>query len=219
MAKSATGLISGGLDSTVVAAYMGVNYDKSYFLFADYGQKTLERERQAFDDLCEYYNPERAEVVNLRWIRTIGRSALFEEATTLNAKNRKREYVPFRNACLLAAGVVLAETVECDAVLIGSAASDTTCPDNSPQFINAFQDVIQQGTMTEKAIVLKAPLIDLDKKGVIALGLELSAPFDLSWSCHNNIGQVACAQCSNCSSRRQAFSELGYSDPIAYEPA
>lgn len=214
---SATGLISGGLDSTVVAAHMQASYDRSYFLFCDYGQKTLVRERKAFEDICEHYQPEQAEVVDMKWMRSIGSSALFEEATLLNAENRKREYVPFRNACLLAAGVALAETVEANAVLIGSTSGDTTCPDNSPAFIDAFQEVIRQGTMTDRPISLIAPLIELDKAGVIKLGLSLSAPFELTWSCHNNTGQVACGQCTNCLARRQAFNSLGHEDPILYE--
>lgn len=211
------GLISGGLDSTVVAAYMDRTYDQNYYVFCNYGQKTLEREMEAFNALRDHYNPEGAEVVDMTWMRTIGTSALFEEHTTLNEANRKREYVPFRNTCLLSAGVALAETVEADAVLIGSTGGDTTCPDNSPDFIRAFQRVIDEGTMTDKKIAVATPLIELDKKGVIDLGFSLDAPFELSWSCHNNSGHIACGGCSNCASRKQAFIDFGKVDPIPYE--
>ncbi len=71
--------------------------------------------------------------------------------------------------------------------------------------------------MTEKRIRIVAPLIELDKKGVIQLGLDLGAPFELSWSCHNNTQDVACGGCSNCAARRQGFIDLGRVDPIAYE--
>ncbi len=213
----AVGLISGGLDSTVVASYMEAHYDETHYLFVDYGQKTLDRELRAFRELTEVLQPTSARVVDLRWMRTVGNSALFEEGTTLNAENRKREYVPFRNANLLAAGVALAETLEADALLIGSTGTDRTCPDNSQPFLDAFQGVIDLGTMTEKRIRIVAPLIELDKKGVIQLGLDLGAPFELSWSCHNNTHDVACGGCSNCAARRQGFIDLGRVDPIAYE--
>jgi 7-cyano-7-deazaguanine synthase len=215
--SSAVGLISGGLDSTVVAAYMDKHYDASYFLFADYGQKTLVRERQAFDALCDHFEPEGHEVVDLTWMRRIGTSALFEDDTFLDAGNRRREYVPFRNANLLAAGVALAETVKANTVLIGSTGGDLTCPDNSMAFLNAFQQVIHEGTMTDEEILIVAPLIDKDKKGVIELGMSLDAPFELSWSCHNNNGNVACGQCSNCSARHTAFTELNQQDPLEYQ--
>lgn len=214
--KRGVGLISGGLDSTVVAAHMAANYDELHFLFADYGQKTLERERQAFEALTEHFQPASARVVNLRWLRDFGHSALFEEGTTLTAANRKREYVPFRNAVLLGAAVALAETVEADDVLIGSTGGDRTCPDNSPSFISAYTNVIREGTMTDRPISVVAPLIELDKEGVIRLGAELDAPFELSWSCHNNLGSIACGQCSNCEARVTAFENLGLTDPISY---
>lgn len=210
------GLISGGLDSTVVAAYMDRTYSSSHYLFCNYGQKTVQREREAFEALCQHYQPERAEEVDLTWMRSIGKSALFEQDTFLDASNRTREYVPFRNACLLSAAVAMAETVEADAVLIGSTGGDTTCPDNSPAFLRAFQGVIEQGTMTSKLIKVEAPLIALDKRKVIELGVSLDAPFRLSWSCHNNSGTIACGECSNCSARYRAFEELGYKDPIEY---
>lgn len=213
----AAGLISGGLDSTVVAAYMSQEFDQSHFLFADYGQKTVDREKKSFFDLCEFYQPQSAEVIDLTWMRRIGTSALFEEETRLVSANRKHEYVPFRNACLLSAGVALAENVEATAVLIGSTAGDTTCPDNSQAFLDAFQQVVREGTMTETEIDLVAPLINLDKTGVIELGLELGAPLELSWSCHNNNQSIACGECTNCASRLRAFRNLGIDDPLEYE--
>jgi len=213
-------LLSGGLDSTVVAAYAAENYDKSHFLFADYGQKTVERERQAFDDMVDRFQPASARVLDLTWLRELGtaaNSALFDEGVKLTAENRSSEYVPARNTVLLAAATALAETLEADAVLIGSTGGDRTCPDNSPAFIDAFRTVIREGTMTDRPITVVAPLIKLDKIGVIRLGMELNAPFELSWSCHNNQGDVACGQCSNCEARRGAFAELGTADPISYE--
>ena len=213
----AAGLISGGLDSTVIAAYMREHYDESHFLFGNYGQKTLERERKAFDALCNAFKPVTAEVIDLTWLRRIGSSALFEVETTLSPLNKKREYVPFRNAIVLSATVALAESVEAKAVLIGSTGGDTTCPDNSPSFARAYQSVINEGTMTDKPIELVTPLIDLDKAAVIRLGIELDAPFELSWSCHNNIGNIACGGCTNCISRRQGFDIVGLTDPVPYE--
>ncbi|HSX36323.1 MAG TPA: 7-cyano-7-deazaguanine synthase [Patescibacteria group bacterium] len=215
--KRAVILASGGLDSTVVAAYAAAHYDETHYLFADYGQKTMLREREAFDGLVGHFHPAGAEVIDLTWLRRIGKSALFEEGTTLTAANRKSEYVPARNTVLLAAATAMAETVGAGAILIGSTGGDRTCPDNSQAFINAFGHVIREGTMTEDPIAVVAPLIELDKVGVISLGLELGAPFELSWSCHNNGGSVACGLCSNCEARRGAFDQLGVPDPILYE--
>jgi 7-cyano-7-deazaguanine synthase len=214
---SAVGLISGGLDSTVVAAHMIAHYDEQRFLFCDYGQKTLSRELAAFNQLREFFEPTDAQVIDMTWLQDVGKSALFVGGQKLTRENRKNEYVPFRNAAMLSAAVALAESVEADAVLIGSTGGDTTCPDNSPEFIAAFQGVVDTGTMTSKKINIVAPLIQLGKRQVIEHGLSLDAPFELSWSCHNNLGQVACGVCSNCESRYNAFAEIGLVDPVQYE--
>jgi len=215
--EAAVGLISGGLDSTVVASHMMENYAQQRFLFCNYGQKTLERELQAFKDICDFLQPTDALVVDMTWLQAVGKSALFTTDEKLTLANRKNEYVPFRNAALLASAVALAESVEADAVLIGSTGGDRTCPDNSPTFIAAYQQVVNVGTMTERKIVVNAPLIAMDKKQVIEYGISIGAPLELSWSCHNNLGSIACGVCSNCESRYLAFREIGQNDPLEYE--
>ncbi len=217
LAEGGVGLISGGLDSTVVAAGMMQKYDRQFFMFAAYGQKTLGRELVAFRALCEHYQPTDSIVVDLGFLPKVGKSALFDSSQPLTALNRKSEYVPFRNAILLGAAVAWAETVSAGGVLIGSTGGDRTCPDNSTAFINAFQAVVNEGTMTDRPINVVAPLIELDKAGVIKRGLELNAPFELSWSCHNNLGSIACGACSNCEARRGSYVSLGLEDPIQYE--
>lgn len=213
----AVGLISGGLDSTVVAAHMMNAYQEQIFVFSNYGQKTLDRELRAFRDVCDYFAPNESLIVDMTWLSHLGGSALFDSSEKLTQVNRKSEYVPFRNAVLLSGAVAVAEAKNATTVLIGSTGGDTTCPDNSPAFLAAFQGVIDEGTMTESRIKLVAPLIHKDKEGVIRFGQELGAPFALSWSCHNNLGSIACGACSNCESRRAAFDAVGLRDPLEYE--
>jgi 7-cyano-7-deazaguanine synthase len=220
--EKAVVLLSGGLDSTIVAAHAKKEYGRQWFLFCDYGQKTLARELFAFDALCDRLQPSGTKKLDMTWLRDIAgsTSALFDPRQMLVRENRKSEYVPFRNAALLSAGVALAETVEADTVMIGSTGSDRTCPDNSPEFIKAYQAVVAAGTMTARPISIEAPLMSFASKvEVITYGLTIDAPLELSWSCHNNLGAAACGACSNCEARRGAFDELGVSDPIPYESA
>lgn len=218
--KSGVGLISGGLDSTVVASCMMNTYDENHFLFVNYGQKTYEKEVVSFRAIVDKLKPDSAHEIDMTWLRqvgSLGTSALFDEDTKLVTANRKLEYVPFRNANMLAAATALAEVLKANTVLIGSTGGDVTCPDNSPAFIESFRSLIKEGVMTDDAIDVSAPLIKLSKVGVVKLGLENDAPFELSWSCHNNIGALACGSCSNCEARVAAFTDLGMRDFIEYE--
>lgn len=208
-------LVSGGLDSAVTAAVANRDGYNSRFLFVDYGQKTAAKERKSATALAKHFGVEDLNIVRLPWLRRFGGSGLFRKDVQLNKTNEKFEYVPFRNSILLAVGTALAEVSSADRVYIGSTGSDRIAPDNSPEFIAAFQELTRLGTMLKTDIQITAPLIQLDKRGVVELGTELNVPFELTWSCHNT-SRLACGQCSNCRARVIAFQSLGKSDPLKY---
>lgn len=216
MNKRAVCVISGGLDSTVAAAKaQALGYDL-YFLFVNYGQKTLKREQACVKKLEKHFNPKKAFYISLPWLKEFGGSALFDLSISLNERNFRLEYVPFRNSILFSAATALAEAVSADAIFVGSSGGDHICPDNSPAFLDAFQAVIKQGTMLKKGIRVVAPLRNTDKVGAVRLGKKLSVPFELTWSCHNNT-ERACGHCSNCRSRLEAFNKNQMKDPLEYE--
>jgi 7-cyano-7-deazaguanine synthase len=53
------------------------------------------------------------------------------------------------------------------------------------------------------------------KAEIIRLGLELKAPFDLTWSCYSQ-QEKACGVCDSCVLRLRAFAAQGIEDPIPY---
>lgn len=214
--KLAVCLVSGGLDSAVAAGVAKSKGYDLYFMFANYGQKTLEKETECVNNLAEFYDPKEVRTVDLTWLREFGGSALFDTETKLDETNFLLEYVPFRNTVLLAAATAWAEVIGADSVFIGSSGGDHICPDNSAEFLDAFQEVMVQGTLLKKDIKLEAPLRDTDKTGAVKIGAELNIPFELTWSCHNNV-DAACGHCSNCLSRLEAFKETEKTDPIPYE--
>ena len=125
------------------------------------------------------------------------------------------EYVPNRNAILETQAIAYAEYLKAGVVCVGSTGEDNICPDNSPKFINTMQQLINEGTLLKPAIQIVAPLILTDKRGVVAEGIRLGVPFELTWSCHNRTN-LACGSCSNCKSRLEAFRLNGVKDPIKY---
>jgi 7-cyano-7-deazaguanine synthase len=214
--KKAICLISGGLDSAVATSIAKSKGYASYFLFVNYGQKTLKKEEECVDNLANRIKPKKVFKVKLPWLKEFGGSALFDKKISLNEKNFRLEYVPFRNSIFLSVATALAETIGADAIFIGSTGGDHICPDNSPIYLAAFQDVIRKGTMLKKNIKLIAPLISTDKTGAIKIGKKLKTHFELTWSCHNNITK-ACGHCSNCKARLEAFSVNKREDPILYK--
>ncbi len=153
--------------------------------------------------------------------RAIGGSALTDD--TISIPDAGPEigahipvtYVPFRNAHFLSAAASWAEVLDATRIYIGAVEQDSSgYPDCRPEFYRAFNEVIRTGTK-EGRIRVETPLIALRKAQIVTLGLELDAPFDLTWSCYGAEDR-ACGNCESCALRLKAFAAAGAPDPISY---
>ena len=223
LAKSrAIVLLSGGMDSCVCATLAVRDYDAAA-LHISYGQRTEQRELKAFQQICDRLNiPVKDRlVVRNEALRAIGGSALTDQniavPTTSPALHEiPVTYVPFRNAHFLSVAVSWAEVLGAAKIFIGAVEPDSSgYPDCRPAYYEAFNRVIQAGTK-EGNIEVVTPLIAMHKAEIVRLGLELNAPFDLTWSCYVR-ENGACGKCDSCVLRLRAFAGAGAEDPIAYK--
>lgn len=211
--------LSGGMDSCVCLALAARDYDPAVLHF-DYGQRTEAREREAFTAMADHYGVSRRLIVRTEFFRQIGGSALTDASLPVPESGVDPSvipitYVPFRNAHFLAAGVSWAETLGADRVVMGAVAPDSSgYPDCRPEYYAAFSELLRVGTKSGR-IRIETPLLHMGKADIVRLGLELHAPFPLSWSCYQNAGR-ACGRCDSCRLRRRAFRQAGASDPAAY---
>ncbi len=211
------------MDSCVCAALAARDHD-AYALHCSYGQRTEERELRSARAVAGALGFKDFLHLRLDLFRRIGGSALTDESIdvptapadgTAIGTEIPVTYVPFRNAHFLSAAVSWAEVLDAKAVYIGAVEQDSSgYPDCRPAYYAAFQELIRQGTR-DGAIVVRTPLIHMRKKEIVALGLELAAPLDLTWSCYSG-SEVACGLCESCVLRLRAFEEAGVRDPIRY---
>jgi 7-cyano-7-deazaguanine synthase len=242
-AKRAVVLLSGGMDSCVCAALAARDYTAAA-LHVSYGQRTEDRERQSFLAICQRLNIHDKLLVRNEALRAIGGSALTDESIAVPAGDPAAHtpghdlpgddlpshdlpshdlpghdipvtYVPFRNAHFLAVAVSWAEVLGAEKVYIGAVEQDSSgYPDCRPAYYEAFNQVIKAGTK-DGIIEIVTPLIHLRKAEIVRLGLELGAPFHLTWSCYSRQDQ-ACGVCDSCVLRLRAFAAAGDVDPIPY---
>lgn len=213
-------LLSGGMDS-VVCATLAVRDCETAALHMSYGQRTEARERQAFHKICDRLGIGKRLVLENKALGLIGGSALTDrqldvpQAGTEIGQQIPITYVPFRNAHFIAAGVSWAEVLGAARIFIGAVAQDSSgYPDCRPQYYEAFNRVIRVGTRNGN-IEIVTPLISMRKAEIVKLGLELGAPFDLTWSCYSHEDR-ACGVCESCVLRLRAFAAAGVADPIPY---
>ncbi|HEX9629402.1 MAG TPA: 7-cyano-7-deazaguanine synthase QueC [Pyrinomonadaceae bacterium] len=214
-------LVSGGMDSCVVAAIAREENDEVAFLHVSYGQRTEARERRAFEELADHYAVQKRLAVSIESLKAIGGSSLTDEnipvaQANLASREIPTSYVPFRNAHMLAIATSWAETIGAQRIYIGAVAEDSSgYPDCRPEFYQAFQQAIDAGTRPDTRVEIVTPVIHLSKAEIVRRGLELSAPLELTWSCYTAEDR-ACGRCDSCALRLRAFADAGTRDPISY---
>ncbi len=207
------------MDSCVCAA-LAVRDCHAAALHVSYGQRTERREQKAFLAICDRLGIRDRLLVRNEALSAIGGSALTDDAIAvppshLLGRDIPVTYVPFRNAHFLSVAVSWAEVRGARKVYIGAVEQDSSgYPDCRPAYYQAFNQVVRLGTK-EGNIDIVTPLIGLRKAEIVRLGLELGAPFDLTWSCYSR-EDSACGVCDSCVLRRKAFQEAGSADPIPY---
>lgn len=215
-------LLSGGMDSCVCAA-LATRDHQAAAVHVSYGQRTEERERQSFERICDRLDIRDRLLVRNEALRAIGGSALTDSSLSVPESRELGEgvpvtYVPFRNAHFLAVAVSWAEVLGAEKIYIGAVEPDSSgYPDCRPEYYRAFNEVVKAGTK-EGTIQIVTPLIAMRKAEIVRLGLELNAPFDLTWSCYQREDR-ACGVCDSCVLRLHAFRNAGAEDPILYAEA
>jgi len=208
------------MDSCVTAAIAARDFDCA-FLHLNYGQRTEARELRAFREITAHYGITMTLSVSMEHLAVIGGSSLTDRTMQVTSANLRpvgipTSYVPFRNANMLAAAVSWAEVINAEGVFIGAVEEDTPgYPDCRRSFYEAFGEVVREGTRPETRIRIITPLLDLTKTAIVRRGVELSAPFHLTWSCYQR-EDVACGVCDSCALRLRGFQRAGIPDPIPY---
>lgn len=223
--KKAISVLSGGLDCTVATSVYAKEYDIHAITF-DYGQKSFKRELKASKEICEKMNWTH-EVIELPWLSKISTSSLntSEEIPEVNVEDlddleKSKEtassvWVPARNMVFTSIAVSYAESIGAEIIIVGWDAEEAaTFPDNSKEFLEKFNELIDVGS--PEKIKIEAPAIDLSKEEIVKLGVNVGAPMELSYSCYKG-GDKHCGVCESCMRRKRAFEHLGIKDLSEYE--
>ena len=220
MVKKAVCIMSGGMDSTLCAVLAKRAGYEIIALHFDYGQRTMEREKLAFEHICERIGALKKVNLDARFIASIGGNALTDESLPIRKDGAKADtpstYVPFRNGVFLSIAAALAEKERCDAIFIGVVQEDGSgYPDCSAEFIGAFERALDLGTSRDFHPRIKTPLVHLSKVQIVSLALEIGVPLGLTWSCYER-EDAACGLCDSCLLRLKGFAGAGAKDKIPY---
>lgn len=214
-------LFSGGVDSTTCLAMAIDKYgkDKVVALSISYGQKHV-KEIEASDKIAEYYGVEHI-FIDLSKIFKYSDCSLLSSSDKEIPKDTYENqlkgtgglpvstYVPFRNGLFLSSAAAIALSKNCDVIYYGAHGDDAAgnaYPDCSDEFNRAMGDAIYIGS--GKQLRIYAPFVNKPKSDVVAEGLKLKVPYELTWSCYEGKDKP-CGVCGTCIDRRKAFEANG----------
>lgn len=212
---SAVVLLSGGLDSMVALAAIEQTNPVIAALFFNYGQRAYESELKAARAIAIFYEIPLVEIP-LLWLAGMLPEAMRDDAPETawaqaeprpDADSTRQVWIPNRNGVLLNIAAAYAEGHGAQVVIFGANADEAHgFPDNTVQFRQRLNESLALSTLSH--VRVEAPLENLTKREIIALGESLEAPLHLRWSCYE-AGTEPCQRCPSCQLSEAAFLSMG----------
>ncbi|MBK6708078.1 MAG: 7-cyano-7-deazaguanine synthase QueC [Sphingomonadales bacterium] len=221
--KSAVVLLSGGLDSMVVA---GLAREAGYAIHAltiDYNQ----RHRIELDSaarIAAHLGAAEHIVLPLDLTRFGGSALTSDIAVPKKGVDESAipvTYVPARNTIFLSLCLGLAEARGARDLFIGVNALDYSgYPDCRPDFIAAFEAMANLATragVEGDRFTVHTPLQRMTKADIAREAHRLGLDAAMSWSCYDPTPDTrACGECDACRLRAKGFADAGLPDPTVY---
>jgi 7-cyano-7-deazaguanine synthase len=236
-------LLSGGLDSTTVAAHALREGYTVRGLCVLYGQRHAREARAAEAVAGQLGIP--LQVADARFYRDLAAHSALTSGSLAVPEGRPVSamadsvpitYVPLRNtffvtlaaAALESWMLALIEGQGADpatlrpAIFVGANAIDYSgYPDCRPEFYEALEAVLRLGSKLGSHygvdVRIEAPIIRMSKADIVRYGATLGAPLGLTWSCYAG-GERPCGRCDACILRAAGFAEAGIPDPAPGAP-
>lgn len=216
--KTALVVCSGGLDSVVSAASMrSLGYDLHLIHFL-YGSRAEGPEVRAVKQVAETLGA-KLTLFPLA-VYDKGDSPLLDPDSKVAGGEAgaefAHEWVPARNTVLLAVATAFAEARGYEVIVLGNNLEEAGAyPDNEPEFIARFNDLLPFAVGDGKRMTVMMPVGNMMKHEIVKLGHQLDAPMDQTWSCYR-AGVLHCGTCGPCYMRRKAFAINGLPEVIQY---
>ena len=230
-------LLSGGLDSTTVAAYAKGEGHELVALSFNYGQRhrrELESAKRVAGLLeIQHEVVELPDLNRLAWYSalTTGGLDVPKDGTMGKAtEDIPITYVPLRNTVFLTLGAALLESrvlslvenggvdpkdLSASIFIAANAVDYSGYPDCRPEYFEAMRKALFEGSKLGKQygvpIGIETPVLHMTKAEIAKLGFRLGAPLEHTWSCYEG-GEIPCGACDSCLLRAKGFAQAGIKD-------
>jgi 7-cyano-7-deazaguanine synthase len=177
-AKTATVLLSGGIDSAACAHLLREQNFEVEGLFIDFGQPAARREHDSAAQVSKWLG------IPLRSVNVAG-DRTFEAGEIVG-----------RNAFLCFCALLF--TGGRSSLLAMGLHAGTTYFDCSPSFVSALGKLVAEHT--DGRVVVVAPFVSWTKRDVVEYFRKSGLPIHLTHSCE--AGDIPCGECASCRDRK-----------------
>ena len=223
MKKKAVAILSGGLDSLCMGAYLKPKFDL-YGITFSYGQRASS-EISSAKFVAKTLKLKQHKIIDIGFMK-----ALYGESNVLTSTKKtlpeKFDYsivVPIRNGVFLSIATAWAFTLNASLVAYGAHTDDTKYPDCRPAFSRKIESAFNQGEIDgirlgiRNRVKVWTPFSGgLSKSALIKIGYEsLGSDIFKTWSCYSN-AKLHCGKCESCRNRKTGFKKAGIKDQTRY---
>lgn len=198
-------LASGGLDSTTLAYWLLSKQIDFDILFINYGQHFMETELSSLKKVLPEEQLAKIEVVDVSSIYSGSKSRMIVPADLWSDVISAEDlYLPYRNILILTIAAICAQKKGYDKVysafINSNHAKEIDC---SNEFFNSLEVILKDFG----SVKIEMPFRYKTKYEVAKIGIELSAPIGLTFSCQAS-PIIPCGACPNCVDRLEALKKF-----------
>lgn len=205
-------LNNGGINSAVVTA-LAAQKHRVVMVMVETGWAIEPRLASAFEQQAAHFKPFREHVLPMPFLAPL----LAESAGTSEAVDPRAlaPVTPRLIELLPIVGVAMRLAIHYQATALylglrlGISADDMV---RATEFGQVWNELVQL-TCDQPELNVEMPLLELDPWQVVDLGVQVSTPFERTWSCQAD-GNEPCWACRGCRAREAAFQQAAKADPL-----
>ncbi|MGI0004388.1 MAG: 7-cyano-7-deazaguanine synthase [Candidatus Nitrosotenuis sp.] len=224
MRKKAVVVLSGGLDSLCLGAYLETKYDL-YGITFSYGQRASS-ELGAARLVGKVLKLKEHRIVKIDFMKALyGQSnVLTNTKKTLPKKFEYSIVVPIRNAIFLSIATAWAFSIKASLVTYGAHTDDKRYPDCRPAFSKKIEAALNEGEIDGIGLGIRNRIkvwtpysAGISKSSLVKAGYKkFGDKIFKTWSCYSHL-KIHCGKCESCSNRKLAFAQAKIKDKTKYQ--
>lgn len=221
--KKAVVILSGGLDSLCLGAYLSSKYDL-YGITFSYGQRAT-RELEAARLVGRILKLKEHKIIPIDFMKSLysKTNVLTDTKKDLPSKFDYSIVVPIRNAVFLSIATAWAFSLKASLVAYGAHTDDSKYPDCRPAFSKRIESALNEAEidgirrgLRSRVKVWTPYSAGISKSTLLKAGYaKFGDKIFKTWSCYSN-SRHHCGRCESCNNRKIAFAKAKIKDKTKY---